>query len=277
MKKVSTIPNIVPASPLASPAKRPRDVRDQKLPAQRIVCHITGTPTYINAAKRGIPPLDHLEDYFDDAGNPFAHYSVDPWGRIRCHVLENETPWAQGWSGLGGRVKLLEDLRSGKRDMPLWWSNEYPDLFEETVADALERVFPEGTPNDRSVAVEFIQWQKGRAEAISNLPGAKRVWIPQGPKNYKLTVAQYLAGNMLLHDIALRHGIPWPESAAERAPAFLGHEDCDPWGRGTKAGGWDPGSLRGSPRFCWDCMLFLRDLNGCKCVIKTPECPKWAR
>jgi hypothetical protein len=267
MKETTNIFSIM--SPLAQPAKRQRDVTDQKLPAQRIVVHITGTSTYINAALRGVPPLDHLEDYFDDAGRPFAHYSVDPWGRVRQHAPENETPWAQGWGALGGRDKLLKDLYAGRRGAPEWWVDEHVG-DARAVAGAFARLFPEGTPNDRSIAVEFIQWQKGHA---------KRVWVPDGPKNYKLTVAQYLVGNMLCHDIALRHGIPWPVySEAKRTPAFLGHEDCDPWGRGTKAGGWDPGALRTSPRFCWQCFVNPGGImTHCKCAIPTPEIPGWAR
>jgi len=271
MAKINITPNIILASPIAMPAKKMRDVLDQKLPARRIVCHITGTLTYINAAKKGIPPLDHLEDYFDDADRPFAHYSVDPWGRIRCHAPENERPWSQGWSGLGGRRKLLANIQDGLRKVPQWWVDEH--CYGETAYLRHERafvqLFSEGTPNDRSISIEFIQWQKMHV--------VKKILVPDGALNYKLTVAQYLAGNMLMHDIALRHGIEWPSDLSERTYFFLGHEDCDPWGRGTAAGGWDPGALRDAPRFDWECMLFLTKLDKCNAIIPTPPLPEWAR
>lgn len=288
-RKVNTTSNLLLASPLATPAKRPRDVKDQKLPAQRIVVHITGTSTYVNAALRGRPPLDHLEDYFDDAGHPFAHYSVDPWGRIRQHASERETPWAQGWGELGGREKLLASLRAAdekkppKLLTPAWWrerhvtSSDFLRHLHNASHEVFKRLFPEGTPNDRSVAVEFIQWQRGR---VARKPDGevRAAWIPDGRRNYRLSAAQYIYGHLLLLDIAMRHGIPWPATANERTPHFLGHEDADPWGRGTKGGGWDPGYLREHPRFCWACMLHLQHVgdNKCGCVIKTPEMPVWA-
>lgn len=290
--RVNTTTNIPLVSPLADMAWQTRDVRDQKLPAQRIVCHITGTSTFINAAIKGVPPLDHLEDYFDDAGRPFAQYSVDPWGRVRCHALETETPWAQGWDAYGGREKLFDALAAGSRVLPEWWQRAHEAAPGASSVAAFRNLFRDGTPNDRSVAVEFIQWQRGHAEPISSIRGAKIVWIPEGKTNYKLTIAQYLVGNMLLHDIALRHRIAWPEEdqlpngqtyfdATERFPNFLGHEDCDPWGRGTKSGGWDPGALRVSPRFCWWCMLHLEHAKnngvGLDCMIPTPEMPSWAK
>lgn len=273
--------NIVLVSPIAQPAKKLRDVKDQKLPAKRIVAHITGTSTYINAALKAIPPLDNVEDYFDEAGNPFAHYTVDPWGRIRRHANENETPWAQGWGGLGGREKLLGDIATGKRRVPQWWFNNHASGIAGSTADAsliaFMRLFPEGTPNDRSIAVEFIQWQNGYREY--NAIKKKWVWVAKGQKNYKLTMAQYLTGNMLFHDIALRHGIEWPIVTALRTPEFIGHEDANPWERGDKSGGWDPGFLRKPKRFCWKCMLHLKHIgtNDCKCIISTPEIPDWAK
>ena len=105
-----------------------------------------------------------------------------------------------------------------------------------------------------------------------------------GKRNYKLTMAQYLIGNMLFRDVCIRHGKGFPAHEDDRAEGgflmqLLGHEDCDPWGRGkTKSGGWDPGALRPKgKRFCWHCFITLDFANcGCSCVIPTPPMPAWA-
>lgn len=282
MPKTDTTPNILINSPLAKRAKKLRDVRNQKLPAERIVVHITGTSTFINAMKRKRSPLDQVEDYFDNAGNPFAHYTVDPWGRIRQHAEEIERPWSQGWGALGGRKKLLKDLENAKRIVPDWWFIEHglgQEIHRKTndQKDSMKLLFPTGTPNDRSVSIEFIQWQPGKV--------VRKKYV--GKRNYKLTMAQYLIGNLLTRDIAIRHGKTFPEFPEERHRTnhgqrmlLLGHEDCDPWGRGkAKTGGWDPGALRPKgKRFCWEC-FFTLDFNycDCKCVIPTPKMPDWAK
>jgi len=265
--------HLVGHSPIARLTAKPRDVRNQELPAKRIVCHITGTSTYINAAKRQQPPLARIEDYFDNVGNPFAHYTIDPWGRVVQHASERERAWSQGWGGLGGRTGALNKVA------PSWW-------VETHGVDGIAKLFPAEfgirTPNDRAVSIEFIQFQHG--EFLAPRRGRAKKWASVGPKNYKLTIAQYFMGNLLMHDIALRHGMTWPiptphEHIARAACGFLGHEDCDPWGRGhAKSGGWDPGALRKQPRFCWFCILTLDFARcGCNCVIPTPVIPEWAR
>jgi len=266
MAKINTTPNLLTiASPMAVPAKKLRDVRNQKLPAERIVLHITGTNTYVNAMRSKTPPLDRVENYFDGDGNPFAHYTVDPWSRVRRHANENERPWSQGWGGQGGRSGVLRKIT------PEWWREAHPGDH------AMNSLFPTGTPNDRSVSIEFVQFQPG------TIKRGKYV----GKRNYKLTIAQYLIGNMLARDIAIRHGKYFPTSAFDRTASettdgvmqLLGHEDCDPWGRGKpKSGGWDPGALRPKgKRFCWSCFITL-DFGSCDCgcVIPTPPMPTWA-
>lgn len=221
------------------------------------------------------PPLDRVEDYFDNTGVPFAIYTVDPWGRIRQHAEEIERPWSQGWGGLGGRSKLMADLKSGKREIPDWWKDEHSGWTASSDDELMRDLFPSDTPNDRSVSIEFVQWQPGK------IVRGKYV----GKRNYKLTIAQYMIGNLLARDIAIRHGKNFPGSALERTDGYdviqlLGHEDCDPWGRGKpKTGGWDPGALRPKgKRFCWECFITL-DFNNCNCgcVIPTPEMPEWAK
>jgi hypothetical protein len=224
--------------------------------------------------KRKRPPLDQVEDYFDNDGNPFATYTVDPWGRIRQHAEEIERPWSQGWGGLGGLDKLETDVLKDRRKLPEWWLSAHLDPPNTHWGAFFDDMFPVGTPNDRSVSIEFIQWQPGKVVQKKY----------QGKRNYKLTLAQYLIGNLLTRDIAIRHGKEYPVCPDDRAligpyMQMLGHEDCDPWGRGKpKTGGWDPGALRPKgKRFCWECFLTL-DFNNCdcKCVIPTPEMPKWA-
>jgi hypothetical protein len=275
-KKIDITPNILINSPLAKRAKKLRDVRNQILPVNRIVVHIVGTGTYIRAMIAKQPPLDRVEAYFDNRGVPFAHYTIDPWGRIRQHAEEIERPWSQGWGGLGGRKKLLADLKSGKRKLPDWWKDGHAGWTAGGDDEAMQDLFQEDTPNDRSISIEFLQWQPGKI--------VRKKYV--GMRNYKLTMAQYLIGNLLARDIAIRHGKILPESDMDRAcinegwMQVLGHEDCDPWGRGKpKTGGWDPGALRPKgKRFCWDCFLglYFNSCN-CGCVIPTPPMPDWAK
>jgi hypothetical protein len=143
-----------------------RDTKDQLMPALSVVLHITGRATYINAEKRKKPPLEHLGEYFDRTGNPFAHYSVDPWGRIACHADEQQTPYAQGWSAYGGPAGLQARLDKGKLTIWPWWlerwgavpSRRRPGCLCETPFDLLDPSQP--TPNARSVAIEFIQYDR---------------------------------------------------------------------------------------------------------------------
>lgn len=231
-------------SPLATPHDRTlRDGKDQQLPAQTVCLHITGRSTYINAAKRKVPPLQHLGEYFDKTGNPFSHYSIDPWGRIACHADEKQRPQSQGWAALGG-YHAVQALHP-----PSWWFDEengWPKLNHpiDLLPDDCH------TPNDRSVSIEFIQWGN----------------------QFRLTESQYEAGHALVVDICSRHGLP-----LERG-VVLSHEDVNPWTRGTKAGGWDVGAIREDPRFCWECFLGWDAAKwwDCGAIIETPPMPHWA-
>lgn len=279
-----------------------RDVRNQQIPARTVVCHITGTKTYQNARKRREAPLKRVGDYFDRPGSPFAHYTVDPWGRIACHAHEEERPWSQGWGKYredkhkGGRIVLAKLLRglqaspgAGALVIPQWWKEHwYPLLIAQLTAESrlpalwmIDRAeqkpseFPQNflspfdllwnhrcnepgicwTPNDRSISIEFIQYQPD-----------------QGKKNYLLTGAQYTAGHQLIADICQRHDI------VMNALNVYGHEDVDPWDRGhSVTGGWDPGARRpNDPRFCWDAMLTPDyDLEHQMLCLHTPEMPVW--
>lgn len=227
----------------------PRDTKDQKLPALRIVVHITGRSTYLNAEKRKVAPLQHLGEYFDRRGRPFAHYSVDPWGRIACHAPETETPYAQGWKDYGGRSGLLSKITSGELEVPQWWQIFWG--LNDTVATPASLVPADAySGNDRSVTIEFIQWGN----------------------QYRLTVAQYVWGSILVDDIARRHDINKTDPRC-----ILGHEDLDPWARGDAVGGWDPGARRGTPRFSYDALFTPSVVVGTPTCIATPPVPDWAR
>ena len=238
----------------------PRDTKDQELPALRIVVHITGRATYNNAEKHKEPPLKRLGEYFDKRGRPYAHYSVDPWGRIACHARETETPYSQGWAAYGGASGILAKIKDGELVVPDWWLatwgpgasallgpfSDPVQLLRDVGAGSRELT----SPNQRAVTIEFIQYGN----------------------QYKLTVAQYVWGSVLIDDIARRHGIP-------KSPArILGHEDFDPWGRGSKSGGWDPGARRtySDVRFSYEAMMHPPLGIASGVAIMTPLMPDWA-
>jgi len=248
-------------SPFAVLIDRPRDERNQKVPAERFVVHITGRMTYLNAMRRRVPPLEHLGQYFCMPGRPFTHYGIDPWSNLAQFSLENERPWAQGYGELRAKV-LKQDI-----EPPDWWRTHWDDhqnIYHPT--DFL--IGNSKSPNSGSVTVELIQWNKSQ----------------KNKSNFKLTVAQYLMCHALAHDVAQRHRFS-SELHCDFWPHFniCGHEDLNPWSRGTKAGGWDPGAHRvnGKPRFCWHCLETLDFTHGgqyslCPAVIPTPPMPKWA-
>jgi len=225
-----------------------RDVRNQELPATSVVMHITGRATYLNAERRRKHPLIHLGDSFGKEDSSFAHYSVDPWGQIGCTAPERERPWAQGWGAFGGRRGLKQKLASGALEVPAWWL-EYWGTFDDCMSPLDLLIDPlADSPNDRSVAIEFIQYGN----------------------QFLLTEAQYAAGYSLLHDICFRNGILC------EPPYIRGHEDTDPWGRGTKDGGWDPGARRVAPRFNWGVMFNGLIEASAGMMISTPPRPEWA-
>lgn len=232
-------------------ARTLRDTNDQEVPACAIVLHITGRATYLNAEKYKKPPLDWLSLYFNKVGNPFAHYSVDSWGRIACHADERQTPYAQGWAAYGGSDGIVRRLAKGKLTVWKWWSDRWSHLPSRrggsrclSPLDLLTK--DQATPNSRSVAIEFIQHGN----------------------QLKLTAMQYVNGNELLVDICKRHGLP-----VDQVHVF-GHSDVDPWGRGTPEGSWDPGAPGASPTFSWDAMFTgVPD----SLAVPTPRMPSWAK
>ena len=249
---------ITNASPLALLVDRPRNVRDQKLPAILIVDHITGRGTWNNAEKHKQDPLGRIDTFFTKDGNPFAHYTIDPWGVILQVAYERERPWAQGLS-----------LTQSKQKPPEFWLKEWGPRFDsvfELICSLRHRYAiggPSGyiSPNSRAISIEHIQYGNG----------------------FKLTAAQYRMSHLLHMDIAIRHGMDMAQVLNwEHRLNVLGHEDVDPWGRGARGAGWDPGALRKKPRFCWRCLLSLDFSHGgqfkrCPTVRKTPEMPGWLK
>lgn len=249
--------------------KKPRDVRNQKC-VKHIYLHITGRATWNNAVKWKQHPLARVEDYFNDAGRPFAHYCIDPWGRIIQIAEELERPWAQGWGAYGGYRGLEKKLNSGELKVPEWWGQSLS--WDRDVVDMqtpLDLVDPGKTPNDESVAIEMIQYGN----------------------QFKLTTSQYLAAAVLCLDISFRHCL------SINPINVLGHEDADPWGRGNRYGGWDPGAGRvnGKPRWCWSTFWGMFDMElvdrhcgqhkphkvegrqWCEAVIATPKKSAWIK
>jgi len=251
------------ASILATRVDHLRNVRDQQLPAIVIFDHITGRGTWNNAEKNKQDPLDRIGDYFTKDGKPFAHYTVCPWGSILQVAYERERPWAQG----------LSDNQMAQEPPDFWkeyWRprgiNNVRQLMQELYAAygtpyTGRRLRGSLSPNSRAIAIEHIQYGNG----------------------FKLTAAQYRMSHILHMDIAIRHGmdvagmINWKQRLQ-----VLGHEDVDPWGRGARGAGWDPGALRKKPRFCWRCLLTLDFTHGgqfkrCPAIRKTPEMPGWLK
>lgn len=258
---------IANASPLADMSERPRDVRNQLLPAIVIVDHITGRATWNNAQRNKQDPLQRIDNYFTSDGKPFAHYTIDPWGAIIQVAYERERPWAQGLSRAQSLKKPPDFWLEYWNKTPWGFSNvaQLLSCLHDTFAfDQAQSRQPPHSPNDRAIAIEHIQYGNG----------------------FKLTAAQYRMSHMLHIDIAMRHemaslhdgGLP----AMRRLLQILGHEDVNPWERGTKAGGWDPGALRKKPRFCWYCLTTLDFTHGgrfkrCPAVRDTPKMPEWLK
>ncbi len=237
------------------------------LSLHRIVLHITGRSTYLNAEKHKLAPLVHLGvNNFLIKGKSFSHYAVDPWGYIGVYAPESICPQSQGWKAFGGPQGILRDLASGERRLPAWWQEvwgrvqvskkgEKQDLgFVKSPVDLL---LGDAGPNSGSASIEFIQYGN----------------------QFLLTEAQCLSGNLLVRDICTRNLVPF------KAPNVLGHEDLNPWTRADKGGGWDPGARRVEPRFCWDCFFSANlyqckstDTNIlCKYILKTPDQPAWTK
>lgn len=241
-----------------------RDVRNQSR-ILRIYLHITGRATWNHAVKYKQHPLARLENYFTARGNPFAHYAIDPWGRIAQFAEESERPWAQGWGAYGGRSGLESKLKSGELVVPEWWYASMADRsrpWKLASPSLFNQVARGKTPNDDSVAIEMIQYGN----------------------QFKLTTTQYFAAYVLCLDICTRHLLPFGPMT------IRGHEDADPWGRGNRYGGWDPGAGRvnGKPRWCWEAFFNIATgmpcehaqhrverRNLCRAVRATPERPKW--
>lgn len=279
-------------SPLAYLVPCPRITKKQISP-RRVVVHITGTSTYINAASRGLPPLDYLyKKHFGVRGHVFAHYTVDPWGRIYQYASEQHRSWAQGWSGRYGTYQqLLTSLQSGERVPPEWWLRIWnPTLRELAVLGfprfkrrrvphtrtPLDLIVPATSPNTRTVSIEFIQYQPGPVLRWELGTSRYKKVHRRLSHNRKLTFAQYSAGGALIKDICFRHAIPLLKGF------ILGHEDIDPWGRGTPSGGWDPGAHRKVPRFSWEEMLGqippqIPSSTRKNICLPTPPIPPWAR
>lgn len=220
---------------------------------ERVVVHVTGRATYLNAKKQQLSPLVHLgiNNFLVPGGGRRAHYAVDPWGSVGCYAPENQRPMAQGWNtyktaykGYTGRDGVKRGLAAGQLVIPAWWQKAWALL-----QDPRDLLQPKAdSPNYRAVAVEFILFDN----------------------QYLLTEAQYATGFMLLADICSRNDIPLDPKHV------YGHEDVDPWGRGDAAGGWDPGAARAQPRVGWGGLLGQPWLDASALVLPTPEKPPWA-
>jgi len=231
---------------------------------ERVYLHITGRQTWLNAKRVQQCPLDRLgRILFEKPGYPaFSTYSMDPWGRARCHGGEDMRSWAQGYKR--GTHKKIQD---GRLLPPRWWVEAWADvdmnmgLVERehedlvTVASPLDLLGGQTSPNKYSVSIEFVQW------------GGQT----------RLTQAQYINGADLVLDICHRHDIP------HNRLHVLGHEDVTPWWRDDAGGGWDPGAHRVDQRFDWETMLCLplsneqraRELLVRSSVYPTPKRPGW--
>jgi len=228
-------------------------LRKQELPVQHVVIHITGRQTYQHAEKKKIAPLKRIELVTAPKGN-WAHYYIDPWGRALCIAPETVVPHSQGWSQYGGRSGLKRKIQSKELIVPQWWLSTWDDCqslgsnrIDSPVAIIDKKLY---SGNDRTVSIEFIQYG-GQC---------------------KLTEAQYKVGREFLLDICARHRLEF------KRPDIIGHEDLDPWGRGNKNRGWDPGAWPkdGKETFCYECMLRPEQGCTCKAKIPTPPMPDWA-
>lgn len=226
-----------------------------KMPLRRGVIHITGRDTWLNAQKRGMPSLKHLGDNnFLIDGADFSHYAVDPWGRIAVYAAEDTTSWAQGWNALGGKSAVAE------MTPPSWWTATWKSVHsisrQTNVSRVTDLIFvDDGGANTRAFSIEFIQYGN----------------------QLLLTEAQYYYGSRLIQNICRRHGIP------PAPPYVVGHEDVNPWERGSQYGGWDPGARGTGNSFCWNCMLASSPRTAASSAlksgmaIKTPVMPDWEK
>lgn len=273
---------------------------------RHIDIHITGTALHARAQKQRISPLKRLYRVFSGS-SVFSTFGIDPWGEIWQFCSCRRRQGAQGWGytprqggkvvGLGGiskvRRHLDEIVIEGKADLkyevPRWWTDhnvhlflpKRPRILERTTTHVMWKKMPrekleylytpldfldadERSPNDNSISVECIQWQR-----------SYKAWDSLTYVNKKLTTAQYVA----LHNLVFDRCSAWGIDPYNRRQ-IRGHEQTNPWTRGTRKGGWDPGAQRDEPNFCWDCMRTLDFTHGgkydlCPSVIKMPRKKPW--
>jgi len=251
---------------------------------RHIDIHITGTGLHAKAQRQRIPALKRLLEVFGTGA--FSTFGIDPWGEIWQFAACDRRQGAQGWAGLGGYSGVKAGLISEKRAAPKWWRDTWQPILSARDGEDKPRVPAHGyspldlldadedSPNDNSISIECIQWQR-----------SYEAWSTGKAVNYLLTTAQYVALHNLIVDRCTAWGIPLWDPIKIR-----GHEDTNPWSRGTvSGGGWDPGASRPgkhAPRFCWECLesldfahqphprtLPITDL--CPCMIPTPAKKSW--
>ena len=114
------------------------------------------------------------------------------------------------------------------RDVPsealLWWRRRWGEHGYKSP----QHIYPTKSPNGCYIGLEMLpRWGKG-------------------PDGLWFTPAQHAAVAALWQDIKRRHGLD------DKPGRLVGHEDLDAYARWDEIGGWDPGAMRGWPRFDWD-------------------------
>ena len=286
-------------SPLAHPVA---NLGGKKQVPRHIDVHITGTGAHARAQKHRQPVLKRLLNVFQSQ-QAFSTFGIDPWGEIWQFGNCDQRQAAQSWGyvnragkkiGLGGFKHVKNRLVAGYRNLthadplyvPDWWTRYNAPTFMENKSKLINRIPNHGeqepwsldlytpldyldddewSPNENSISIECIQWQR-----------SYKAWKSGEFINYKLTAAQYVALHNLIVDRCNAWGIVFNPRQVR------GHEDVNPWGRGTRKGGWDPGAARslGDERFCWDCVETLDFTHGgeydlCPCVIPVPKKKSW--
>lgn len=209
-------------SDLAIMTAQPRDVSNRKTArAFGVLVHTTGVGVLSKAEEWGCTPIKAAERIYTERGASFAHYVIGQDGTIVQIADEREMAWQ---SGMPKEQRQL--YKSGAwekmvtaRGLELW-KKRWPGIPNPS------ELYPSGSPNNDYIGIEMIP-NKNTLFSATQL----EVALPS-----------------LAADIIHRHSMDFDGTMQ---PTLLGHEDIEPLERWNKQGGWDPGTLRDTPKFEW--------------------------
>jgi len=217
-------------SPLATRAKKLRDVKGSRTLLDGVCLHTTGRSVFLKAGSNSEKGLAAAVKYYTKGGAGFPNYIIGHKGEIIQTASEAEPNWHAAWKK--AQVKEYKAWEKTTAALPkkyLWWGSRWQDEPPRNYASPLS-LLQEATdgrsydPNDDT-----------RDSPNDDFCGIEGLWHPEG-----WTPEMYISCAQLCLDIAERHEFPieFPLPSIR----LLGHEDLCPITRTTESGvPWDPG------------------------------------